>query len=323
MKNKQLWFAAFCLALSGCAANPTDSTDKPIIAEKGMVLIPAGKFQMGSDKKEGDVSMWRDANALNPFGFRDRLYLDEHPLRNIDQPNFLIDKHEVTNAQYRDFAFATRRRLPYGWSRNGYSIDLASLDFYPIEDIRKAALEVFRLDMDTTKMSREELLTELEKLQRSMDKMPVTTVTWFDANDFCKWSGKRLPTEAEWEKAARGADGLEYPWGNEWDETQINTMSDDDEMPYDPVGSHEGDTSVYGVQDLAANVVEWVEDWYEPYPGAEPYENKFYGKQHRVARGGMTSSGHYDSLSVVFRGAKRTHLRPNSALIDVGFRCAK
>jgi len=85
-----------------------------------------------------------------------------------------------------------------------------------------------------------------------------------------------------------------------------------------------GDKSAYGVYDMAANVSEWVSDWYDAYPGAVPDSKiRFYGKGHRVVRGGMASSGHYDSISVVFRTARRMHLRPDTALIDLGFRCVK
>jgi len=316
MKNKQLLGGIFCLLLAGCASDAI----KPV--EKGMVLIPAGKFTMGTNKKD-DPSMWRDGQALNPYGFLDRLYVDEHPMRKLTLPAYLIDQYEVTNKQYREFAATTRRKIPFAWARNGYNLSYEFLSYLPIEDLRKVALDKFRLDMDTTKMSHEELLAELDKIQLVRDRYPVTAVTWFDANAYCNWAGKRLPTEAEWEKAARGPKGNEYPWGNEWDPEKIHTMSEDDEMPYSAVGSFPGDKSVYGVYDMAANVTEWVADWYDAYPGAPASDNKFFGIKQRVVRGGMTSSGHYDSVSVVFRSAKRTHLLPNTALIDVGFRCAK
>ena len=73
----------------------------------GMVLIPAGEFTMGSDKAEDDTK-WRGANALNPYGFNDKLYVDEHPAHKVTLPAFLMDKYEVSNAQYRKFTMATR-----------------------------------------------------------------------------------------------------------------------------------------------------------------------------------------------------------------------
>ena len=296
------------------------AADQPV--DNGMVLIPAGEFKMGSNKEE-NVAMFRDANALNPYGFNDRLYVDERPMHKVTLAAFMIDKYEVTNAQYREFVIATRHRVPYMWARNGYNISSDYLEYLPLKELRQIATDKFKLDMDVTTMTQKALLAELQKVQAARDSMPVTAVTWFDASNYCKWSRKRLPSEAEWEKAARGPQSFEYPWGNNWDTKKINTMSENDEAPYSPVGSYPGDVSAYGVFDMAANVAEWVEDWYDAYPGAEPSDNKFFGKTQRVVRGGMASSGHYDSLSVVFRAAKRTHLLPNTALIDLGFRCAR
>jgi formylglycine-generating enzyme required for sulfatase activity len=289
----------------------------------GMVLVPAGEFSMGSSHEE-NVSMWKDANALNPYGFNEQLYVNERPAHKITLPAFLIDKYEVTNAQYRDFAIATQHRVPPIWVRNGYNFSKEYLAAMPLDDLRKMATNLFRLDMDIPKMSQEALLAELAKIQAVRDKYPVTYVSWDDANDYCSWAGKRLPSEAEWEKSARGPDGNEYPWGNKWDPKKVNTMSEDPDIPYTAVGSYPDDKSVYGVYDMAANVAEWVNDWYDAYPGA-PADQKIknYGKVHRVIRGGMASSGHYDSISVVFRAERRMHLAPKMMLNDLGFRCAK
>lgn len=287
-----------------------------------MVLIPAGEFTMGSNKEE-NAAMWREANALNPYGFNDRLYIDEHPNHKVNLPAYFIDKFEVNNAQYLDFTATTGRRIPGTWVRNGYNYTSEQLSNLSLDDLRNIATDRFNLDMDVTKMTRQEILKEIEKLQSSRDSLPVTSVTWFDADAFCKWSGKRLPGEAEWEKAARGPDGNEYPWGNKWDPKKINSMSENPDAPYSAGGSFPGDKSEYGVYDMAGNVAEWVVDWYEAYPGAEPSDIKYFGRKQRVVRGGMTSSGHYDSLSIVFRAAKRTHLLPQTALIDLGFRCVK
>ncbi len=304
----------------GIACSTSQAADKPV--DDGMVLIPAGEFTMGSNK-EDNMSMWREANALNPYGFNDRLYVDERPAHKVNLPAYMIDKYEVTNAQYRDFVIASQHSVPALWPRNGYSFSSTLLASLSLEDLRQVATDKFKLDMDTTKMTQPALLAELEKIQAARHQLPVTTVTWPDADAYCHWAGKRLPTEAEWEKAARGPQGYEYPWGNNWDPKKINTMSENPDAPYSAVGSFPGDKSGYGVYDMAANVTEWVADWYDAYPGAPASDNKYYGTLQRVVRGGMTSSGHYDSLSVVFRTAKRNHLKPYSVLIDVGFRCAK
>jgi formylglycine-generating enzyme required for sulfatase activity len=331
MINKYLLGGIFCVVLAGCATHsPQGQTaDKPATAgaarvvDYGMVLVPSGDFTMGSNK-EANEAMWREANALNPYGFKDKLYVDEHPAHKVNLPSYYIDKYEVTNEQFRDFVIATQHSVPYNWPNNGYNLSKQLLASLPLDHLREVATNQFRLDMDVPSMTQQDLLAELDKIQDSRNTLPVTTVTWPDADAYCHWAGKRLPSEAEWEKAARGPQGFEYPWGNNWDPKMINTMSENPDAPYSPVGSYPGDKSGYGVYDMAANVTEWVADWYDAYPGAPASDdNKYYGKKQRVVRGGMTSSGHYDSLSMVFRAAKRTHLRPYTALIDVGFRCAK
>lgn len=320
---KQLISGLFCVALStGIAQAAVKKTNTKNSVDDGMVLVPAGEFKMGSDREENEA-WYRDANALNPFGFNDRLYVDERPSHKVTLPAYKIDKYEVTNEQYRNFLISTRHGVPYIWPRNGYNYSDQQLATWPLEALQDVATNRFRLDMDVSQMSKKDLLLEMIKVNKKRDRMPVTSVNWSDANDYCNWAKKRLPSEAEWEKAARGTEGFEYPWGNTWDAKKVNTMSEDPDAPYSEVGSFPSDVSPYGAFDMAANVSEWVADWYKAYPNAPASDIKFFGEKQRVVRGGVTSSGHYDSLSVVFRAAKRTHLLPNSALIDLGFRCVK
>ena len=323
MKIKHLVSGLVCLALiTGFAYAAPQKVKSKKIADDGMVLVPAGEFKMGSDKEENEA-WYREANALNPFGFNDRLYVDERPAHKVMLPAYKIDKYEVTNAKYREYLIATKRNAPYTWPQNGYNYSNQQLASWPLDGLRDIATNRFRLDMDVPNMSKAELLDEMKKMNQVRDNMPVTSVTWADAVEYCDWAKKRLPSEAEWEKAARGVEGLEYPWGNAWDVKKVNTMSENPDAPYSAVGSYPTDVSPYGAYDMAANVSEWVADWYKPYPGATASDNKYFGEKQRVVRGGVTSSGHYDSVSIVFRAAKRTHLLPKSALIDLGFRCVK
>lgn len=281
-----------------------------------MVLIPAGEFLMGSNKID-------TTGLQKEYGFVEPLYLDEHPPHKVLLDAYAIDRFEVTNGQYKKFVQATNYREPPQWIQNGYNVRDEKLRSAHIDALRWIAAEYFKLDADTTKMTKEELLAQLENTQRQRDPLPVTGVSWYDAFSYCKWAGKRLPSEKEWEKAARGPQGFEYPWGNKWDVKLTNSgeRDDDAEDAVLPVGSMAGDVSPYGLQDMAGNVSEWVDDWYEPYPGST-YKSQAFGGIHKVVRGGGAGLGHY-ALSSFFRASRRAHADPSSMSTDVGFRCAK
>lgn len=155
---------------------------------------------------------------------------------------------------------------------------------------------------------------------KGKEEHPVINVTWFNAHAYCVWAKKRLPTEEEWEKAARGPDGNIYTWGNEYKEGEANLDNKDVTMP---VGSYKTDKSYYGVYDMGGNVTEWVDAWYEPYPGSKAQNNDF-GKKFRVLRGDSGGSmGHYNLGKIFARTSFRQYNDPNEAAEDGGFRCAK
>ena len=253
------------------ASKPASQAQHPAISSSEMILVPAGKFIMGTD--EVDAS-----GKSQEFGFNEPLYLNEQPRREIDLPAFYMDKYEVSNAQFVEY--------------------LHALGKYSEQDIANV----------------------VQRLQMQEPGLPVRNITWYKAEEYCSFVGKRLPTEAEWEKAARGTDGREYPWGNDWNQEYVNKGQGEADVV--PVGSLDKGKSPYGIYEMAGNVMEWTADWYEAYPGAE-YKSPNYGHKRKVARGGSWGGvGHY-VIPHYFRTAYRFNFEPDQAFNDVGFRCAK
>ncbi len=202
---------------------------------------------------------------------------DEAPAHEVELPAFEIDQFEVTNADFAQFVEAT-----------GYQ----------------------------THAEKEGRSKNWRNAAEGKDNHPVVYVSWNDAVAYCEWLGKRLPTEAEWEKAARGTDGRMYPWGNDWDPAKANGK-ESGLRGTAVVGSFGAGASPYGVEDMAGNVWEWTADWYEPYPGST-YRSQYFGQRFKVVRGG----GWFEVDDAV-RTTNRDLTSTDAANDDMGFRCAR
>jgi formylglycine-generating enzyme required for sulfatase activity len=214
---------------------------------------------------------------------------DSIPVHSVALDSFYLDKFEVTNRQYLVFVKATGHRSPA--HANDPSFDFWQKTSFPEE----------------------------------IADQPVVNVSWDDAAAYAKWAGKRLPTEAEWEYAARGLTNRKYPWGDQSPEDVkvAHSLIWNGKKNYFPVGSAALSTSPFGVMDLAGNVAEWVFDFYNPlyYSMQKDGQRNPQGPEQgflRVVRGGSSQDA-----SFYFRCTFRDVTIPQDRSSKVGFRCAK
>jgi formylglycine-generating enzyme required for sulfatase activity len=267
--------------------------------QKEMALIPAGAFVMGTPEAE--------ARKLTDWQKLEYLLAGTPPLT-VTLADYYMDVTPVTHEEYARFIAANPNQpvptgthplaLPHVWDEKG---------------------------------------------RRSPDAVrhhPVVLVDWDSAAAYARWAGKALPSEEQWEKGARGTDGRLYPWGNEWSWSRCNSAERHhgrdfknmqewwdwwkplDEAKETPglfttvVGAYASGASPYGLLDMAGNVWEWCDAWYDAYPGSST-EHEDFGRQYRVVRGG---SWYFDRHCA--RCAFRNWIAPDDRNLNLGFRCA-
>lgn len=217
---------------------------------------------------------------------------DERPAHSVTLPAFHIDRLPITNAEFAKFLDAVG---PFN-AKGERLFDADDPD-----------ARVHRVGAHWT-------------ADAGFERHPVIEVSWLGAREYCAWLGKRLPTEAEWEKAARGSDTRRYPWGNALpDATRAQFNAAFNETA--PVDRFSAGASASGVQDLAGNAWEWVSSAYRPYPydAGDGREDLSPGPA-RGTRGGGHDSGP-DEITVTQRGRNLSR-NPRSGHHNIGFRCA-
>ena len=254
-----------------------------------MAKVKGGTFKRGStfNQTKEYLKLCRKTDKTCQLWW----FEDELPQKLIELDSFWIDIYEVTNIRYLEFVQATGHR--------------PALD-----------------NSCQTAKCREGNLWEGTSFPPEIGNQPVTQVNWYDADAYCTWKGKRLPSEAEWEKAARGTKAKVYPWGavppkgkatyqRKW--RGVFSMTD--------VGTYPQGESIYGAFDMAGNVWEWVDDW---------YHKKYYSlgrkKNPRGPADGdfkVVRGGSWVNYANSLRSAFRRWSRPEVRFNDTGFRCAK
>lgn len=240
-----------------------------------MIEIPAGPFLRGVDEQNLKTFVHEYGQDLT-LAKAQELFTNAMPQQSVNLARYYIDRFPVTNAQFVAFLNV---RGNHRWSCGGWR-----------------CADVDEVEADPSRPGYISYENKRYSVKQDWGNYPVTVATWNGAQAYCAWQGKRLPTEAEWEKAARGTDGRLYPWGNEFD-PRANKHERSNAFGTDPIGSKPFLASPYEVQDLIGFSLygEWVADWYaeDYYTRADSTDNPqgpAEGKE-KVRRGGIPIAG--------------------------------
>lgn len=274
-----------------------------------MVQVNAGSFSMGTTPQEVNAAVVNCEQRDNA-GCQVEWGQDSTPPHSVTLDTFMLEEHEVTNAQYVAFlnwmgpsshtnGCNGRKCVETDSTLDGSVIAFDSQNYFVASSI--------------------------------FEQHPVVGVTWYGAQAYCEAIGRRLPTEAEWEYAARGVDGRIYPWGSEWVTTNARTSR----CEADPTGenpgacigvvevqSFPGNVSPFGAFDMAGNAAEWVSDWFGLTYYSQPDASGLNPSGPTSGTDKVVRGGSWDVVPFFARTVHRQHFRPDQAFLWLGFRCA-
>jgi iron(II)-dependent oxidoreductase len=268
---------------------------------KDLVLIPEGEFVMGLSEAEAEkvVKDFYGNATVSP-----RMYFMECPEHKVKVRAFRISQYEVTNQEYKEFI------SDGGYERKEFWKELIVM---PNVNTSYTGMDRIRLFKDTTGKFGP-ATWENGSFPAGKENHPVEGVSWYEATAYCRWRKLRLPSETEWEYAARGSDKRRFPWGNE--PSVASNWSEGDHTSK-PVGSVPEDRSPMGVLDMGGNVWEWTSDSWHPYPNSPVGELEKPDDTFGIIRGGTYQSSWIEMRTTFRRRMEKLDRRPMN-----GFRCA-
>ena len=266
---------------------------------------PANILQLNQEKRPTDKKLSPDAGMQYP------LYYEKSRLG--DAPGEMVQIPEG------DFIMGSDSRLPDEGPQHVVTLKSFYIDRYEVTN-----LQYRKFNNETKRRSPTHFRNRT--FPRGKADHPVTYVSWEDASAYCQWAGKRLPTDQEWEKAARGTDGRIFPWGDEFDAKKANTPlrwqmigSFGDTTP---VGSFKDGVSPYGVYDMSGNVWEWTSSWYKAYPNNN-VASESYGERYKTLKGGSWFDCSFYNCGISAPVFNRAFFSIRTKNDSFGFRCAK
>ena len=219
--------------------------------------------------------------------------MDEEPVHKVNLSAYWIDKYEVTSSSFSKF----------------------------LNENKKEADQFIEITPAVTV----KLEKDVYKPRKSLENFPVNRVSWFGADAYCRWKGKRLPTEAEWEKAARGTDGRIFPWGNEFPDNSRATyrrkFKEKGFQVMEPVDGMINGISPYGVHHMAGNVWEWVSDWFDAAAYQDDKRIDPKGPESGISK--VLRGGNWYYKAYYMRTTYRFNEKPDVFKVWQGFRCAR